>query len=143
MKRFLIPVSAGCMIASLGLAHDCSNLAGTWKSEAGTTLNIDSVNLETGTLNGTFKSPDNLFSDGPFPVNGIFGAASEPSESSQGTTITFNVKWPGGSVSSWTGICLSEQTGSRMNLLWQQASPTASKPIFHINSGSTSFLPVN
>ncbi|MRI35136.1 hypothetical protein EOPP23_19400 [Endozoicomonas sp. OPT23] len=143
MKYGLLSIPLSCMISLTCHAQGCDNLFGTWTSGSGSTLILQTDPTDNNGLLGSFKSPDGLFPDNvAFPLYGSFGTNTFDLPS-KGTAISFRVNWTKeeGSISSWTGACLTTSKGPKLDLLWHQANPAATKSIFHINSGSSIFYP--
>lgn len=139
-------ISITILISQTSLAQDCNDLIGTWVSDAGSTLNIKEIEASTGFMKVSFKSPSNLYSDGPFDGTGYVGnmnkSISLKPEQSVVTTITFTFKWPEESVSAWTGHCnVNNQGVPVIQSQWLESRPVADKPIEHTLTGITTFKP--
>ncbi|KEI71898.1 hypothetical protein GV64_15185 [Endozoicomonas elysicola] len=128
----------------MAVAQNCSNPIGIWKTSSGARLDIREINPDTGQIVVSFKSPENLFQDGPHMGTGYLGNASLPATSGSelpASTLSFTVKWPDQSISSWNGYCELKKEVPTITSLWLWVRPDVNKFIEHFNTGHTIFTP--
>ena len=79
-----------------------NELQGSWKNQLGSTLAIKQIDVTTGQITGTYKSPSGT-SGQEFPVLG-WVIHSAPAGKDNVVVVSFSVRWgPYGSVTSWNG----------------------------------------
>ncbi|WP_066017629.1 avidin/streptavidin family protein [Endozoicomonas atrinae] len=144
ITRFLLYLIPCTFFTSTILAQNCQSPAGLWTSNSGAKLDIRDINPDTGQFTGSFKSPDTLFKDGPHMGTGYVGNVKEPplpGAEQPASTVSFTVKWPDQSISSWNGYCELKDGIPSITSLWLWVRPEVNKYIEHFNTGYTIFTP--
>ena len=103
-----------CLWSFMADGQSCTQMAGKWTNEFGSVLVVDSIGIK-GQLIGHYASSTGV--DGKiFPLNGWVNKNEDhPDE----INISFMVQWEGyGSITSWTGYCISDNEGSRIKTIW-------------------------
>ncbi len=133
IKSVLIVAIPSVFLTSFVIAQDCDDPTGTWISQSGAKLDIQEINPVTGQLTGNFKSPDSLFQDGPHTGTGYAGNTRQQMASNgfpaTASTLSFTVKWPDESISSWNGYCDVKDEVPTITSLWLWVRPNVNKYI--------------
>ena len=127
-----------CVSAS-SVAHaqpDCSNLVGNWINLSSSTIFIKRVDEKDGSITGTYT----LISGEEHALVGWVNKAAGNAASTV-PVIAFSVRWGAiGSITSWTGYCVSGET-PRLTTLWQVAQSASQYEWNHIVTNSDIFTP--
>lgn len=120
-----------------------SSFLGLWVSGRGSTLEIESINSQSGELRGWFRSATGT-DDNPEarPVVGFVNFAEKfPGAASYGLPISLTVSWgPYGSISSWTGLILKTDSRTTIETQWLHARGSTQFEWDHTLTGSDTFI---
>lgn len=121
-------------------AYDLNEVLGYWKNQEGSTLEIESVNNETGEIVGYYVSPSGTLGE-KFPLTGWVNYLPPTTENEDNVIcISFMVRWGKyGSITSWTGSFRKENEKASILTLWHLVRANSNFSWSHINSGTDIF----
>lgn len=121
--------------------QSCASLVGSWGNQLGSTMNIQSVDPVTGAIAGTYRSPSGT-SGQQFPLVGWTNTAPAQNGQDNVTLVSFAVNWGGyGSVTSWSGLCRTQNQVPTISALWHFAQSNAQFTWSHVQTGQDVFTP--
>jgi hypothetical protein len=125
--------------ASAANPVDCLHPIGAWQNEFASTLEIDSVDPETGALLGRYglASLPNLW----FEVSGWLNSGTGHKHT-VASVFSFAVRFGGaGSIASWIGTCDDRGGKPTISTLQHMARPSSPNPWDHVATSAETFTP--
>ena len=148
MRTSIIDLILLAAIVGLGLASpvakaaspvDCLHPIGAWQNEFASTLEIESVDPETGALRGRYglASVPNVW----FAVTGWLSSGTGQKHT-VASVFSFAVSFGGpGSITSWTGTCDDRAGKPTLSTLLHMARPSSPNPWDHVAASAETFTP--
>ena len=116
------------------------NLVGKWKNQLGSTLDITTQDATTGQIAGTYQSPSGTAGQ-KFPLIGWVNEAKPAVGKDHATTVAFTVRWGlHGSITSWTGICITVDGLEQLQMQWHLARSNSDFTWDHIITNKDVFV---
>jgi hypothetical protein len=118
---------------------NCLHPIGAWQNEFASTLEIQSVDPETGALRGRYglASVPNLW----FTVSGWLNSGTGQKHT-VASVFSFAVRFGGsGSISSWIGTCDDRSGTPTISTVLHIARPSSPNPWDHVATSAETFTP--
>lgn len=112
---------------------------GTWKNEMGSVMTITSVDAQTGSVTGTYRTATGA-GNVEFPLAGWVNVVSaSPNRPDHTIVVSFSVRWGQiGSITGWVGTCKGGQNDLIVGQ-WLLARPNSDFAWDHILAGQDRF----
>lgn len=135
MKAHLSALLVLFSLSSITFAQDCNDVKGVWQDEKGVSISIEK--LEDGFFSGYLQLSPNIDTF-KYQIAGVVN--KKKSDESNDSAIAFSVNWAFlGSVSSYAGVCESQNNSAVMKLLVHQVKASAHAKNERISTDFTSF----
>ncbi len=134
-------MAAALTMKANAVQPSCESMIGSWVNDAGSTMNIVSIDNSTKMITGTYSSPSGTAGQN-FPLVGWVNYLPALPKGNNAHVISFSVRWGQyGSITSWTGICTSTNNASTIKTIWNLARPNSQFDWDHILTNSDTFVP--
>lgn len=125
--------------AKIAQVNPPTNLVGEWTNQLGSTLNIKTVDPNTGQITGTYKSPSGTGGN-EFPLIGWVNYKPPIQGKDNAIVVSFSVRWGGiGSITTWAGYVKIVNSVPIITAQWFLVRPNSDYGWDHILTGQDVF----
>jgi hypothetical protein len=128
--------------ATMASTPTCADPKGIWGNELKSTLEISSINPDSGMIEGVYSSPSGTSGEKFKLIGWINNAQPKPGKDNV-KVISFSVQWGQyGSVTSWSGYCSDVKGTPKITTIWNLVRSNSDISWDHIITNSDTFTPI-